>query len=101
MNMKCDIVIELADQYIDAGLTDDLRARIGRHLLTCGQCAHELQSLEQARGFLREAYPAAESSPAFRERTAARLRDAFADSLAQEALPGNQWSLPFAVETDS
>lgn len=98
--MKCDVVIELADQYIDDELTDPLRAQVGRHLLRCGECAHQIHSLEQSREFLREAFPAAESSPAFRERTAARLRDAFADLLAEEPVAANQWSLPFPAESD-
>ena len=100
MTMKCDIVIGLADQYMDDELTEEMRAQVARHLLHCAACAHQIHSLEQTRGFLREAYPTAESSPAFRERAVARLRDSFADSLARDVAPANQWSLPFPVEAD-
>ena len=45
--MKCDLVTELADQYIDDDLAEELRAQIARHLLKCAACSHQIHSLEQ------------------------------------------------------
>ena len=82
--MNCSEAEGLIDLYLDDGLSEELRARVERHLLRCADCAFRMRTLEQTRAMLREACPAVESSPSFRERMAARLQDAFADVLRQE-----------------
>lgn len=95
--MRCDDWAALLNLYLDAELPEETARRLERHLLRCPHCAFEMRGLEQTRVMLQEAVPPAEVSPAFRERTAARLANAFADHLhaahAQDS--ARQWSLPF------
>jgi len=96
--MKCPEINDLLDLYVDGELPEETRARVERHLLRCVHCAFQARSLEQTRALLRDAYPPAESSPAFREKMAARLHNAFADLLRPEPEPAaNQRSLPFSI----
>ncbi len=97
--MRCNKITELLDLYIDCELAEETRARVDRHLLRCSECAFEVRSLEQTRALLRDAFPSAESSPAFREKMAARLLEEFADQLRPEPIRSEgQWSLPFLRE---
>jgi|SRR5579884_2694252 len=98
--MKCEELNGLLDQYLDGELPEEASRRIDRHLMRCQACAYEIRTLEQTRALLREGVETAEASPGFRERTTARLLDAFAAHLrpAPEATEGRQWTLPFLRE---
>lgn len=100
--MRCEEMRDLLDLYMDGELPDETAQRLSRHLLRCTQCASEMQALEQTRSMLREAVPVSETSLAFRERTTARLLDAFAAHLRPVpdavALGTRQWTLPFPRE---
>jgi anti-sigma factor RsiW len=94
--MRCTEITELADLYVDGELSEETRGRIDRHILRCADCAYRIRAIEQTKSLLRDAYPRAETSPGFRERTSARLHDAFADVLRREPQPSEgQWTLPF------
>src|SRR5437016_2264277 len=99
--MNCSELRELIDLYIDGELPEEACGRVERHLFGCRECAFEARSLEQTRGFLREAFAPGEASPGFRERAAARLRYSLSDVLAKPEPAANQWSLPFLRETES
>jgi anti-sigma factor RsiW len=100
--MRCAEAQDLLDLYVDGELPEESRARVERHLLRCAACAFEVRTLEQTRAHLRESHPRVESSPAFREKTAARLQDAFADVLRPEPESNDrQWPLPFLKEDAS
>lgn len=93
--MNCVEAQALLDLHMDGELSEETRTRMERHLLHCADCAFQARALEQSRALLREAYPRAESSPAFREKMTARLQDAFADLLRPEPEPAaNQRVLP-------
>lgn len=97
--MRCDELRGLLDLYLDAELPEELSRKLDRHLLRCPTCAYEARTLEQTRTMLRESVAPAEPSPAFRERTSARLLNAFADRLrVSPAADLRQWTLPFARE---
>ena len=98
--MRCDDLRPLLDMYLDGELPDETVRKLDRHLLRCPSCAYEVRTLEQTQAMLREAVPVADPSPAFRERTAARLLDALAPMLqpVPSGETGRQWSLPFARE---
>ncbi len=100
--MRCEEMRDLLDLYMDGELPEETSQRLSRHLLRCTQCASEIQTLEQTRTMLREAIPASETSSAFRERTSARLLDAFAAHLRPvpdaTSLATRQWTLPFPRE---
>jgi anti-sigma factor RsiW len=99
--MRCIEISDLLDLFIDGELADETRARVERHLLRCAECAFQIRTLEQTRSLLREAYPSAESFPAFREKMAARLQDAFRDVLRSESADApNQRSLPFLHDAE-
>ena len=95
--MRCDEAKDLLDLHMDDELPLELAAKLDRHLLRCAPCAGEVRALEQARALLRSAVPRAEASPAFRERTAARLHDVLAQYLrpAPAEDDARQWILPF------
>lgn len=96
--MRCSDFQELLDLYMDGDLPEEMRARLERHLLRCAECAFQARTLEQTRAHLRAAYPHPEPPPAFREKMAARLQDAFQDRLRREPEPNAaQWSLPFLL----
>jgi len=98
--MPCNKITELLDLYVDGELAEEAADRVERHLLRCNECSFQVRSLEQTRMMLRKALPAAETSPSFRERTAARLQEEFADILqTQPAQTDRQWALPFLRET--
>ena len=93
--MKCKEIEDLLDLYADRELSEEVRARIDRHLMGCAACAYRIRSIEQTRSLLRDAYPAAESAPAFRERMEAKLESELGDLLKPESGETvNQWSLP-------
>jgi anti-sigma factor RsiW len=98
--MRCDEMQTLLDLHIDGELPEELARKIERHLLRCPACAYEARTLEQTRALLREGMASAEPSPAFRERTSARLLDALAPYLRPEveAVHGRQWALPLLTE---
>src|SRR5262245_22498430 len=98
--MRCDEMQALLDLHIDGELPEELGRKIERHLLRCPACAYEARTLEQTRGMLRESVSPAEVSPAFRERTSARLLDALAPYLRAEVetAQGRQWTLPLLSE---
>jgi anti-sigma factor RsiW len=95
--MKCDEARLLLDLHLDGELSQEVADALERHLIRCPQCAGELRSLEVTRSLLRDAVDRADSSPAFRERTAARLHDRLAAHLRppEGADGGRQWALPF------
>jgi len=94
--MRCEEFTNLIDLYLDGDLSDESRAGVQRHVIRCESCAFMLRSLEQSRELLRDSHPRAQSSPAFRERAAAKLQDCFADVLRREPeVAEGQWSLPF------
>jgi anti-sigma factor RsiW len=96
--MRCNETKELLELFIDNALSEESRGQVERHLLRCAGCAFEVRSIEQARALLQEAYPRGESSPAFRERMAARLEEAFADQLRPEPQEASrQRELPFLL----
>jgi anti-sigma factor RsiW len=96
--MRCIDLKGLLDLYVDGDLPQEVRAGIDRHLLRCADCAFEVRSLEQTRAHLREAYVQAESSPAFREKMAARLERTFEDVIRTEPTQAaNQRELPFPL----
>jgi anti-sigma factor RsiW len=93
--MKCKEIDDLLDLYADRELSEEARARVDRHLMSCAACAYRIRSIEQTRSLLRNAYPAEESAPAFRERMEARLESALADVLKPESAEiVKQWPLP-------
>lgn len=98
--MRCDEIRSLLDLYLDRELPEEMEGRIARHLLRCPGCAYEAHTLTQTWRMLQEAIPAAETSPAFRERAAARLADRLSGHLrpVREPETGRQWILPFAPE---
>jgi anti-sigma factor RsiW len=98
--MRCEELSGLLDLYLDDELPEETQRKLDRHLLRCPKCAYEARTLEQTRAMLREAHPKEESSPGFRERTNARLLDAFATPLhrAEKAADSRQWTLPFSGE---
>jgi anti-sigma factor RsiW len=97
--MRCAEIKDLLDLYVDGELAEETRSRIERHLLRCADCAFQVRTLEQTRALLRDAYPHEVSSPAFREKMAARLHDAFQEVLRTEpASAASQWPLPFHNE---
>ena len=98
--MRCEELRGLLDLYLDGELPEETARKIDRHLLRCPTCAYEARALEQTQAMLREAVLPAETTPAFRERTAARLLDALAPHLRapREADSARQWTLPFAHE---
>jgi hypothetical protein len=83
-----------------AELPEERAQKIERHLLRCPACAYEARTLEQTRALLRESVQPAEASPAFRERTVARLLDTLAPYLRPESETpqGRQWTLPLLSE---
>ncbi|HEV2474801.1 MAG TPA: zf-HC2 domain-containing protein [Chthonomonadales bacterium] len=92
---NCEALKHLLDLHLDGELSEEAAIVVERHLLGCAACAHEVQTLEQCRAMLQQAVEPETAAPAFRERTAARLRNAFAHRFAQ--LPETarlQWSLP-------
>jgi len=94
--MRCEDAALLLDDYVDGLLSEELRTRVDRHLLRCPACASALKGLEQTCALLRDALARQEASPAFRERAAARLQDAFRDLVGREPGPAEaQWELPF------
>ena len=96
--MRCADFQDLLDLYIDDALPEEMRARLQRHLLRCAECAFQAHTLQQTRAHLRAAYPPQQTTPAFREKMAARLQDAFQDRLRREPEPNAaQWSLPFLL----
>ena len=94
--MRCDEVKDMLDLYVDGELTEEIRRKIDRHLLGCTPCGGEVHALIQTGSMLKNAISAAEVSPAFRERAAARLLNALAPSLRPIPEPEmcRQWSLP-------
>lgn len=97
--MRCEELRDLLDLHLDGELPEETARKMERHLLRCSACAFEMRALEQTRSLLREAVPTEETSPSFRERTAARLLDAFADRLRTPTDErARQWTLPFTVE---
>lgn len=97
--MTCNEIKDLLDLFVDGDLSEVAHARVERHLLRCPDCAFQVRTLEQTRQLLRDAYPRAESSPAFRERMSARLHDAFRDVLRPEPIESaSQRELPFLRE---
>src|SRR2546428_5534834 len=92
--ISCSETSELANIYVDGGLPEELMTQIERHQLTCPSCAFEIRSLEQTRSLVSEAFSREESSPSFRERTAARLQSELSDLLAPPIpLSDAQWAL--------
>ncbi len=100
--MTCDNVQKLTDLYLDSQLLEELTADFETHLATCKSCTSELQSLIQAHDFLLAGVAPAEVSPAFLERTTAKLYDIFADRLHSSAPKefDRQWTLPFLYEDE-
>lgn len=98
--MRCEEMRGLIDLHLDRELPDEISGKLDRHLLRCPHCAYEIRTLEQTRAMLREAVPATETSPGFRERTTARLFDTLGDRLHSADGPktDRQWTLPFARE---
>ena len=96
--MRCDEMRGLLDLYMDGELPEETVAKMDRHLMRCADCAYDIRTLEQTVEMLRAAIPPAETSPAFRERAAARLLDALSPHLrpAPETESARQWKLPFA-----
>jgi predicted anti-sigma-YlaC factor YlaD len=95
--MRCEEIRTLLDAHLDHELAEELNRRVERHLLRCPTCSYEARTLEQTRAMLREAVPAAITSPGFRERAVARLLDALPDlHPASAADAARQWSLPFS-----
>jgi len=94
--MRCPEIRDLLDPFLDDELAEETRTRVERHLLRCSECGFQVRTLEQTRALLRDAYPPVESSPAFREKMAARLDHAFRDILRPETnAPPNQRALSF------
>lgn len=95
--MRCDEIRPLLDLQLDRELPEELERRVARHMLRCTGCSFEAHTLAQTRSMLRSAIPPTETSPAFRERTAARLLDRLADHLRPPNAhdQGQQWALPF------
>jgi anti-sigma factor RsiW len=79
--MTCAEIRGLLDLVPGGDLPEDLSPVVERHLMRCAACSHEVRALERARALLRDACRHAEAPPSFRERTAARLLDEFADVL--------------------
>lgn len=98
--MRCEELRGLLDLYLDGELPEESARRIDRHLLRCQGCAYEARTLEQTVAMLREAVSPAEALPAFHERTAARLQDAFSSHLRPNGIEpqGRQWKLPHLHE---
>jgi len=97
--MRCTEIADLIDLHLDGALAEEPQARVARHLMGCAACAFEVRTLEQTRSHLREALPAVESSPSFREKMIARLNHDLADVLRPEPIQSeSQWSLPFPRE---
>ena len=93
--MNCKEITDLLDLYADSELSQEARARVDRHLMTCPACAYRANSIEQVKTHLRQAYPREESAPSFRERAEARLESEFADILKLEPTESPaQWPLP-------
>ncbi len=94
--MTCDEIMELCNPYIDGELSEETRARVERHLITCEKCAYEVRSHEQMKAWTKAAFRCGTPAPDFREKAAARLHDAFEDVLIdREPAPDTQWALPF------
>ncbi len=93
--MRCDDLRDLLDLHLDGELPTESARKMERHLLRCQSCAYELHALQQTRAMLREAVAVAETTPQFRERTLARLLDAFAPHARPITEKGRQWVLPF------
>jgi hypothetical protein len=71
-------------------------------LARCAACATEAEKRQNARSLLRDALSCEEAPPAFRERTAARLYDRFAEQLRPVAPVENwQWALPLLKEEEA
>ena len=98
--MRCEELRDLLDLHVDGELPEEVTRKLERHLLRCPACAYEARTLEQTGAMLRETVLPAETSPAFRERMAARLRNAFVGHLRPTPAieTGCQWELPFARE---
>jgi anti-sigma factor RsiW len=97
--MRCDELQGLLDLFIDGDLTEEMRARIDRHLLRSPACSYAARSLEQTRSMLRDAVEPANPSPAYRERTLAKLMDALSDHLQTDTWKdARQTTLPFPLD---
>src|SRR5579871_4100727 len=84
--MRCEEVHGLLDLYLEGELPEETARKVDRHLLRCPTCAYEARTLEQTRAMLREAVLPAETSPGFREKTAAKLLDSLFDRLKLPAI---------------
>ena len=54
--MRCDDVLALVDHYLDGELTEELCARVERHLLRCGACRDEIHTLRLTLDTLAESH---------------------------------------------
>ena len=100
--MNCDNIQKLTDLYIDGHLPEEMIADFEVHIATCTSCTSDVNSLIQTDALLRASVPPAEVSPAFLERTTAKLYDIFAERL-HSSVPkefDRQWTLPFLYDDE-
>ena len=98
--MRCEEWEHLLNLSLDGELPEETARALDRHTMRCPACAYELRTLEQTRRMLRDADLSEAPSDGFRQRTAARLRDALTDRTRPAASRESawQWILPFARE---
>jgi anti-sigma factor RsiW len=91
----------LLEMWLDRELSEELMQSVEQHLEECGVCQAEIARREEARSLLRESLNPVTTPPNFRERTAAKLYDRFAEQLHPiPAVPEGQWSLPLMKEEE-
>ncbi len=91
----------LMELWLDAELPEEIKKRWETHLSECEDCQTEIARRREARELLRDSLNPVTTTPNFRERTAAKLYDRFAEHL-HPVTPDSelQWSLPLMKEEE-
>ena len=71
--MNCEEMGHLLPNLLDHELAEEMAERIHQHLLTCFQCAWELQSLEEATRLLQASAPPGEGREGWKDSLLNRL----------------------------
>lgn len=91
----------LMEMWLDEELPDEVKVKFEGHLEECETCQTEVARRQEARELLRDSLTPTTTSPNFRERTAAKLYDRFAEHLHPVTSDSEwQWSLPLMKEEE-
>jgi anti-sigma factor RsiW len=66
--MDCQLFEKLLPNYLDEELTEELAGQVQAHLIQCGRCAWEVESIRQTLSALQQASASAAPSAEFRKR---------------------------------